>query len=78
LLSRRTIHKVMLGGFREPGVATFAGGLDSHHLKPGAHWQAPVKGQPDERADFAWAGVVPYSHDDLGDGGVVEVEVLDE
>ncbi|CAM6017326.1 unnamed protein product [Sphagnum balticum] len=36
-LSRRTVHEAMLGGFREVEVATFAGGLDSHRLEPGAH-----------------------------------------
>ncbi|CAK9881276.1 unnamed protein product [Sphagnum jensenii] len=53
LLSRRTIHEAVLGGFRESSVATFAGGMDSHCLEPGAHWQAPVERQPNERADFA-------------------------
>ncbi|CAM6011013.1 unnamed protein product [Sphagnum balticum] len=68
----------MLSQFQESGVATFAGGGDSHRLKPGAHWQAPIEGQPYEHAHFARAGVVPQSRNDLEDRGVAEIELLDE
>ncbi len=67
-MSRRIVHEAVLGGLREAEVAAFAGGLDSHRLEPSAHWQAPIEGQPDERSNFAWAGVMPHSCNDLGDG----------
>jgi hypothetical protein len=68
----------MLGGFREAKIATFAGSLDTHCLEPGGHRQALIEGQPDERSDFARAGIMPHSRDDLGDGGVAQVEMLNE
>ncbi len=77
-LSRRTIHEAVLGGFWEAEIAAFASGLDSHRLEPGAHWQAPIEGQPDERSNFVQAGVMPHSRNDLGYGWIAQVEVLNE
>ncbi len=36
-LSGKAVHEAVLSGFRESSLAAFAGGLDSHRLKPGAH-----------------------------------------
>jgi len=68
----------VLGRFREAEVAAFAVSLDTHCLEPNAHRQALVESQPNERSDFAWAGIMPHPYDDLGDGGVTQVEMLNE
>jgi hypothetical protein len=44
LLGRGAFHEVMSGRFLEPLVTSFAGGLNSHGLKPGAHRQPVVEG----------------------------------
>jgi len=36
-LSGKAVHEAMLSGFEESLLVAFAGGLDSHRLKPGAH-----------------------------------------
>ncbi len=36
-LSGKAIHEAVLSEFQESLFTTFAGGLDSHRLKPGAH-----------------------------------------
>jgi hypothetical protein len=36
-LGRGAFHGAVSGRFLEPLVATFAGGLNSHGLEPGAH-----------------------------------------
>ncbi len=77
-MSKNTVHEAVLGGFREAEVTAFAVSLDTHCLEPGAHRQALVEGQLDERSDFAWASIMPHPCDDLGDGGVVQVEMLNE
>jgi len=77
-LSRNTIHEAVLGGFWEAEVAAFAVSLNTHCLEPSAHRQALVEGQPDKCSDFAQASIMPHPRDDLGDSGVVQVEVLNE
>ncbi len=59
-------------------VTAFAGGLNSHGLKPGAHRQPVVEGQLGERSNFAGTRVVPHSGNDLGNRRVVQAQVLDE
>ncbi len=43
-LSERAVQEAMLGGFSGPGVASVAGGGDSHHLQPCPGQEALVKG----------------------------------
>jgi hypothetical protein len=43
-LSGKAVHEAVLSGFRESLLAAFAGGLDSHRLKPSAHRQTVVEG----------------------------------
>ncbi len=68
----------VLRGFLCVGVADFAMRWDTHELEPGAHREALVEGQPDERAHLSWARVVPNSGDHLRGCGFPEVEALDE
>ncbi len=49
-----------------------------HELQLGAHREALVESQPDERAHLSWVRVVPDSGDHLGGCGVLEVEALYE
>ncbi len=62
----------------EPLVAAFTGGLNSHGLEPGAHWQPVIEGQPGERSNLAGTRIVPHSGNDLGNRRVVQIQVLDE
>jgi hypothetical protein len=62
----------MSGRFLEPLVAAFAGGLNSHGLKPGAHRQPVVEGQPGERTNFAGTRIVPHFGNDLGNRRVMQ------
>jgi len=78
LLGRGAVHEAVSGRFLEPLVAAFARGLNSHGLKPGAHWQPIVEGQPGERSNFAGTRIVPHSGNDLGNRRVVQTQALDE
>ncbi len=71
LLGRGAFHEAMSGRFLEPLVAAFAGGLNSHGRKPGAHRQPVVEGQPGERSNLARMRIVPHSGNDLGNRRVV-------
>ncbi len=68
----------MLGIFLEPLVATFAGGLNSHSMEPGAHRQPVVEGQLGERSNLVGTRIVPHSGNDLGNRRIVQTQVLDE
>ncbi len=65
LLGRGAFHEAVSGRFLEPLVATFAGGLNSHGLESGAHWQPIVEGQPGERSNLVGMRIVPHSGNDL-------------
>ncbi len=47
-------------------------------MKPRAHREFSVEGQPDEGSHFAWTGIVPDPGNDLGGRGVPEAQSLDE
>ncbi len=72
LLSKGAFHEAVLGGLREPLVATLAGGRDSHNLEPSTNRQPIVKDQLGKRPYLAWAGIVPHSSDVLGNRRVAE------
>ncbi len=78
LLGRGAFHEAVSGRFLEPLVAAFARGLNSHGLKPGAHRQPIVEGQPGERSNFAGTRIVPHFGNDMGNRQVVQTQVLDE
>jgi len=71
LLGRGAFHEAVSGRFLEPLVTAFVGGLNSHGLKPSAHRQPVVEGQPGERSNFAGTRIVPHSGNDLGNCRVV-------
>ncbi len=68
----------MLNRPRETLIAAFAGGLEPHGLKPRAHREPFVEGQPDEGSHFARAGIVLNPSHNLGGCGVSEAQPLNE
>ncbi|CAK9274684.1 unnamed protein product [Sphagnum jensenii] len=78
LLGRGAFHEAVPGRLLEPLVTAFVGGLNSHGLKPGAHRQPVVEGQPGECSNFAGTRIVPHSGNDLGNRRVVQTQALDE
>ncbi len=70
LLGRGAFHETMSSRFLEPLVASFAGGLNSHGLEPGAHRQPVVEGQPGERSHLAGTRIVPHLGNNLCNRGV--------
>jgi hypothetical protein len=71
--SNGAFKEAMLRVFWDPGVTDLARGGDSHILEPSSDGQASVEGQPDQDANFAGVGIVPYPCDHLRNGRILEV-----